>query len=141
VSVDDVRAAAEALRRGVGADPAARAATLEQPIPVVSPGGELDSWFVALTIESGLLGFLQLEPDLTLHRYSAFERPPPASAWLDPDAIRERAQAAAAEGDELGEPVLSYRGNRDRLTWRVPIQNRPSTIYVAGDYIEITPAT
>jgi hypothetical protein len=90
---------------------------------------------------TGLLGFLQLEPDLTLHRYSAFELPPPASAWLDPDAIRERPQSAAADGDELGEPVLSYSGNRDRLTWRVPIQNRPSTIYVAGDNIEITPAT
>lgn len=141
MSVDDVRAAAEALQRKVGTDPAARAATLEQPIPVVSPDGELDSWFVALTTESGLLGFLQLEPDLTLHRYSAFERPPPASAWLDPHAIRERAQAVAAEGDELGEPVLSYRGNRDRLTWRVPIQNRSSTIYLAGDYIEITHAS
>jgi hypothetical protein len=140
VSRDEVWAAAEALRRNVVTDPLAEAATLERPIAVIDPDGELDSWFVALTTDEGLLvGFLQLEPDLTFHRYSAFERPPPASAWLDPDAIQARAQAAASEGDELGEPVLTYRGNRDRLTWRVPIRNGPSAIYVAGDYVEVVP--
>jgi hypothetical protein len=136
VSDESVRAAAEALRRSVVTDPAAAAATVEQPIPVRGPGGELDSWFVALTTDEGIRGFLQLEPDLTLHRYSAFERPQPASAWLDTDAIVARAQAAAGEGDELGEPVLTYRQNRDRLTWRVPIQSRPSAILVAGDFVE-----
>jgi hypothetical protein len=136
VSDESVRAAAEALRRTVVTDPAAAAATLEQPIPVLGPDGELDSWFVALTTAEGILGFFQLEPDLTLHRYSAFEVPQPASAWLDKGAIVARAQAAAAEGDELGEPVLTYRQNRDRLAWRVPIRNRPSAIYVAGDFVE-----
>jgi hypothetical protein len=138
VSNDDVRAAADAHRRTVSTD---QAATLEEPIPVVDPDGDLDSWFVALTKDNELLGFLQLEPELTLHRYSEFEHPQPASAWLDPDAIRERAQAAAAEGDELGEPVLTYRGNRDRLAWRVPSRNRPSAIYVMGDYVEAASAT
>jgi hypothetical protein len=142
VSHEDVRNAAEALLRNVVMDPRTDAATLEQPIPVLDPAGEVDSWFVALTMGEGILGFLQLERDLTLHRYSAFDRPPPASAWLDAGAIEERAQAAAAEGDELGEPVLTYRGNRDRLTWRVPIRNRPGAIYVAGDYVEVSlPAT
>ena len=136
MSDESVRAAAEALRRTVVTDPAAAAATLEQPIPVLGPGGELDSWFVALTTGEGILGFFQLEPDLTLHRYSAFELPQPASAWLDSDAIVARAHAAAAEGDELGEPVLTYRENRDRLTWRVPIRGRQSAIYVAGDFVE-----
>jgi hypothetical protein len=138
VSNDDVRTAADAHRRTVSTD---QAAALEEPIPVVDPDGDLDSWFVALTKDNELLGFLQLEPELTLHRYSAFEHPQPASAWLDPDAIRKRAQAAAAEGDELGEPVLTYRGNRDRLAWRVPSRNRPSAIYVMGDYVEAASAT
>jgi hypothetical protein len=140
VSHDDVSAAAEALWRKVITDPAAKAATLEPPVPVIDPGGELDSWFIALTTDEGLLGFFQLEPDLALHRYSAFERPQPASAWLDRDAIVAHAHAAAAEGDELGEPVLTYRGSRDRLAWRVPIRNRPSAIYVVGDYVEVAPS-
>lgn len=140
MSHGDVRAAAEALRHSVITDPAARAATLEQPIPVVGPTGELDSWFVPLTTDEGLIGFLQLERDLTLHRYSAFEHPQPASVWLDPDTIRGHAQAAAAEGEELGEPLLTYRGNRDRLTWSVPIRNRASAIFVAGDSVEVAPA-
>jgi hypothetical protein len=141
VSNDEVRAAAEILRHNAVTDPVARSATLEKPIQVVTPEGELDSWFVPLTTDEGLIGFLQLEPDLTLHRYSAFEHSQPASAWLDPDRIRAHAQAAAAEGEELGDPVLTYRGNRDRLTWRVPIRNRPSAIFVAGDYVEVTPAS
>jgi hypothetical protein len=120
VSHEDVRTAAEALLRNVVMDPRTDAATLEQPIPVLGPAGEVDSWFVALTTEEGILGFLQ----------------------LDAGAIEERAQAAAAEGDELGKPVLTYRGNRDRLTWRVPILNRPGSIYVAGDYVDVSlPAT
>jgi hypothetical protein len=136
VSKEEVRAAAETLRRNLVTDTAARAATLEQPIQVVDPSGELDSWFVPLTTNQGLIGFLQLEPDLTLHRYSTFAHPQSPSAWLDPDTVRAHAKAAAAEDDELGDPVLTYRGNRDRLTWSVPIRNRRGAIHVAGDYVE-----
>jgi hypothetical protein len=139
VSHDAVLAAADALRNAAAADPAARTATLEEPVAVLSPGGDLDSWFVALTTDEGLLGFFQLEPDLTLHRYSTFGHPQPASAWLDRNAIAARARTAVAEGDELGEPVLTYRGNRDRLTWLVPIRNRPGAIYVVGDDVEAQP--
>lgn len=122
--------------RNVVVDPRAKTARLEQPIPVLGHGDEVDSWFVALTTGGGIVGFLQLEPDLTLHRYSEFDPPQPASAWLDAAGVIERARAAAAEGDELGEPVLTYRGNRDRLAWRVPIRNRDGAIYVAGDHVE-----
>jgi hypothetical protein len=138
VSQDDVRGAAEVLRRKVVGDPSVGSATIESPIPVVGPDGALDSWFVGFTTDERLLGFLQLEPDLTLHRYSAFERPPPASVWLDPDAVRAHARAAVSSEDELGDPVLTYRDSRDRLTWSVPIRNRPQTVYVAGDYVEVT---
>ena len=137
----DVRAAAEALLRNVVVDPGAKTATLEQPIPVLGPGGEVDSWFVALTTGEGIIGFLQLERDLTLHRYSGFDPPQPASAWLDPAAVVERARGAAAEDEELGEPVLTYRGNRDRLTWRVPMRNKAGAIYVAGDHAEESATT
>jgi hypothetical protein len=137
VSLDEVRGAAEALRRKVVGDPSIGSATIEPPIAILGPDDALDSWFVGFTKDERLLGFLQLEPDLTLHRYSAFERPPPASVWLDPDAVRAHAQAAVSSEDELGDPVLTYRESRDRLTWNVPIRNRPGTIYVAGDYVEV----
>jgi hypothetical protein len=140
VNRTDIRAAAEKLRREVVGDPAALDATIEDPIPVKSPTGELDSWFVALTTDEELLGFFQLEPDLVLHRYSTFERRPPAADWLDRAAIRERARTAADDGDRLGDPILSYLKNRDRLAWRVPIANRPAAIYVSGDHIELVRA-
>ena len=141
MSGDQVRAAAETLRHNVVTDAIAKSATLEKPIQIVTPDGEFDSWFVPLTTDEGLIGFLHIEPNLTLHRYSTFEHPQPASVWLDPETIRAHAEAAAGEGEELGDPVLSYRGNRDRLTWRVPIRNRPRTIYIAGDYVEVAPTS
>lgn len=133
----DIRAAAERLRRKIVADPAALDAMIEDAIPVETPTGELDSWFVALTADEQLLGFLQLEPDLALHRYSAFNRPPRAADWLDRGVIRARARTAAGDSDRLGEPVLTYLSSRDRLAWRVPIANRPAAIYVSGDHIEV----
>jgi hypothetical protein len=137
-----VRAAAEALRREIVDDPDALGARLEEAIPVRSAMGELDSWFVALTSDDFLLGFFQLEPDLSLHRYSTFQRTPgstsgcpSAATWLDPATIRERARTAAAEGNQLEQPILSYHGNRDRLAWRVPVANRRTSIYVIGDEV------
>jgi hypothetical protein len=84
-----------------------------------------------------LVGFMQLEPDLTLHRYSALARPTPASTWVDRAWVRERARAAALSDDSLAEPVLTYRESRDRLSWRIAVENRPATIWVAGDYVEV----
>jgi hypothetical protein len=137
-----VRAAARKIRDQIVNDPLALAARLEDPIPVHTAAGELDSWFVALTAENCLLGFLQLEPDLNLHRYSTFQRMPgntrdcpPAASWLDPETIRERARSVAAASDQLGDPILSYQGNRDRIAWRVPIiTDNEATIYVVGDH-------
>jgi hypothetical protein len=109
---------------------------------VQAPAGDLDSWFVALTAEERLVGFFQLEPDLRVHRYSSFQRRrgaidecPPAAAWLDPSEIGMRARAAARSGEELGEPVLSYDGSRDRLAWRVPVLGSAAAIYVAAEHV------
>lgn len=136
---DGVRDAADALRRALVEDPLALAARLEDPIPVRDAAGGLDSWFVALTSGDLLLGFIQLEPDLELHRYSTFQRAPgstdgcpPAALWLDRDAVLLRARTAADESDRLGEPLLGFHRTRDRLAWRVPVTNRPATIWVVG---------
>jgi len=136
-----VRAAANRIRAQIVEDPLARAARLEDPIPIRTASGELDSWLVALTNETCLLGFLQLNPDLSLHRYSSFQRTPgnsegcprPAS-WLDLDTVQERARTVATEDDQLGQPILSYQGNRDRIVWRVPIIGKETSIYVVGDH-------
>ena len=136
----DIRKTAEKLQRKVVIDPAALDATIEDPIPVETPTGELDSWFVALTADERLLGFFQLEPDLVLHRYSTFDRPPLAADWLDRRAILSRAGTAADDNDRLGEPILTYLNSRDRLAWRVPIANRPAAIYISGEHIEIVHA-
>jgi hypothetical protein len=136
-----VRAAATELREQIVYDPLALTAALEEPIAVQTPSGELDSWFVALTVEGRVLGFLQLEPDLSLHRYSTFQRTPgdaegcpPADSWLDPDTIRDTAGRVARADDHLGQPVLGYDGNRDRIAWRVPIIGKAERIYVAGEH-------
>jgi hypothetical protein len=136
-----VRAAVTAIRDQIADDPLARRARLEEPIPIRTPTGELDSWFGALTFGDRLVGFLQINPDLSLHRYSSFQRTPGdpegcprAASWLDVNSIRMRARSVAAEGDQLGQPVLSYQGNRDRIAWRVPIVDREKNVYVVGDH-------
>jgi hypothetical protein len=136
-----IRAAVETARDHFVDDPVALGATVTDPIPVQSPAGELDSWFIGLTVEERLVGFFQLEPDLRVHRYSSFERQrssiddcPPAAAWLDPTEIGVRARTAARSGEELGEPILSYDGARDRLAWRIPILGSAAVVYVAGNH-------
>ena len=129
-----VRAAAAQLLRELG-DPLPDGAMLGEPIPVRNALAELDSWFVPVTAEDELLGFLQLEPDLRLHRYSTFpsERPPAAS-WLDPHDSRARS-TAVGESDRLEQPSLSFHGNRDRLAWRVPLADRRASVYVVGEEV------
>ena len=137
---------AELLARGLFGDPALRsAADVLEPIEVRDPDGVLNSWFCPVTIGDRLAGFAQLLPDLTLMRYSSFERRPgdttglpDAASWIDPDAIRSRAAAAARPDEELGDPVLSYDTDPARIAWRVPAidaRGRSRTLFVAGDYV------
>jgi hypothetical protein len=140
--LERVHAAGERLRQTIVDDPVAAGAALAYPIAVRSPAGELDSWFLGLTIDDLLIGFLQLEPDLRLHRYSSFLQSPGetsgcprAETWLDPAAIRKRASREAPKGEELAEPVLSYHGTRDRLAWRVPVAGQKAAIYVVGEEV------
>lgn len=140
--LERVHAAGEAIRQTIVDDPVAVGAVLASPIAVRSPAGDLDSWFLGLTSNDLLIGFLQLEPDLRLHRYSSFQSVPGetsdcprAETWLDPAVVRERASREASTGEELGVPVLSYHGTRDRLAWRVPVAGRNAVLYVAGEEV------
>ena len=132
----EVLEAARALIRGAVDDPAARAAEPAAALPVAAPGGgALDSWFVPLADAGRLAGFLQLDPDLGLRRFSSFARPPDAASWIDTDAISPRARAAAGPEPQLGEPVLTYDAHPDRIAWAVPIADGSGrAVFVAGDH-------
>ena len=116
-------------------------------IAIVSPDGELDSWFVAITVGEKLAGFLQLDRSLRLLRYSTYQRRPGsvddcplASTWLDITAISERARTKADPHDRLSTPVLSYDANPSRIAWLVKAtapDRRPKTIFIAGEFAYI----
>jgi hypothetical protein len=134
-----VRAAAvRQLRRALAEDPVRRTAAVGEPVPVRSPRGELDSWFVPVIADDLLVGFALLEPTLVLRRWSTFQRRtgaldgcPPAASWLDPGRVARVAAGVAA--DTAGSPpYLSYDGSPDRLAWAVPLPGG-AIVYVAGD--------
>jgi hypothetical protein len=136
-----ILAAAEAARQRLVDDPLALSARLAEPVAVQDPAGGLDSWFVGLVAEDRLVCFLQLEPDLRVHRYSSFQRRrgsvdgcPPATSWLDSHEVLARARSGVCGEVELCEPVLSYDGSRDRLAWCVPIIGSSAAVYVAGEH-------
>ncbi len=95
-----LKRARELLRSGESGGLAIRkSGHVEQPIPVLGPKGDLHSWFVPVTVGELLGGFFELQPDLTLMRYSSFQRHedslqgcPAAELWIDADAIRQRVE-------------------------------------------------
>jgi hypothetical protein len=145
--VDKVRQRAAVLfAQGIASDELVQnSGELEAPVPVSDPGGRLHSWFIGVTVNSKLAGFLQLLPDLTLLRYSTFQRQPttlegsPDSAdWLDRGRIRRRAANALRAGESLGEPYLTFDQHPSRLVWAVPVASErggKKEIFVAGEFV------
>jgi hypothetical protein len=122
-----------------------------EPVAIRHPSGDgLAGWFIGVGSGDRLLGFFQLAPDLTFHRFSSFQRRPgslegcpPVADWLDPARIQEKARARAEAGDHLAEPFLSYDRNPDRLAWvvrAVDDQGREKALFVAGDTVYAAPA-
>jgi hypothetical protein len=145
----DAKRIAAAARRlvaelGLGDAGPRGAGRIGAALPVVSADGERHSWFVPVTVGDRLAGFLQLRPDATLLRFSTFQRRPgdlegcPAAAdWLDPERIRQRAQAQRRSGEAVGEPFLSYDRSPERIAWAVPLVSATGRrlVYVAGDTV------
>ena len=138
---EHVLEAARALVAATVDDPLARSADLGAPLRGAAPAGGLDSWCVPLTESDRLVGFLQLGPDLVMRRHASFlrrpgslEGAPPAASWLEPERIRARARELVGEDVRLGEPVLTYDANPDRIAWAVPVESSPRAVFVAGDY-------
>ena len=78
---DAARTAVAAGRTGIlGAEDARY-----EPLPIVTPNGELAGWFIGLVDRDRLLGYVQLDADLRYHRASWFGGIGQAAAdWLDP---------------------------------------------------------
>lgn len=117
---------------------------VEMPIRVFNPEGGIHSWFVGVTIEDKIVGFMRFDTELRFLSYSAFihqSRPldscPLAKVWLDPDTIVGIARTIVPE-DELMEPFLSYDRSPARIAWIVRCKEeggKVGTIYVIGEYV------
>lgn len=140
------REAIRLFRSGIAQNPFVQNLGLvERPIPVSGPESEIASWFVGITIEDRLVGFMQFDTDLRLMRYSTFQRQassiedcPKKKTWLDPAYIKERARSKASPEDKLSPPYLTYDRSPSRIVWAVKAENRNGharTIYVAGDFV------
>ncbi len=113
------------------------------PIEIVDLEGAPAGWFVPLTLEAKLLGFVQLDHEGNITRYATFQRRsasldgcPETRSWLDPSRIKRVARRVAPHRARLGVPMLTYDRVPTRLVWAVnatsPGERR--TIFVAGDF-------
>jgi hypothetical protein len=120
---------------------------VEKPIPIAEPSGGIHSWFVALTADKSLIGFMQIDSSLSLLRYSSFQRDPnslqgcpEADTWLNPKRILTLAKTKADKGDSLSDPILTYDQNPSRIVWSIiarKTNGKTNTIYVAGEYVYV----
>jgi len=120
---------------------------VEKPIPVLEPSGKVNSWLICITVGKIVVGFMQIDNDLRILRYSSFQRIPeslqgcpPASAWLNKKNIIARAKTMATAQDILSSPVLTYDRNPSRIVWAITAINKSGerrTIHVAGEYVYV----
>ncbi|NHI83563.1 MAG: hypothetical protein EAX81_04615 [Candidatus Thorarchaeota archaeon] len=122
-----------------------RKGVVNQPIPIVGPDEKTVSWYVGITIDSFLVGYLQFDTDLNLMRYSTFQRHPSstkncplAKHWLDPEFIMAFIRDRIEPDDEIVAAFLSYDKHPTRPVWMVrvrEIDGSTRTICVAGEYV------
>jgi len=141
-----LRAAGRLLANGdVGDGPLQRQAKVRRPIPVARADGELDSWFVPVTVGDRLGGYFRFTAAGDFSSFSTFPRRggrfddcPLAADWLDTARIAARADTARQPGETAAPPFLSYARTPDRLAWAV-ILARPDgstrVVYVAGSSV------
>jgi hypothetical protein len=132
----------DTMNAGITVSPTGR---VEPPIPVRGPGRELRTWFVPVTEGKVLLGFFELQPDLTLLRYSSFQRHeespdgcPTTKSWVDIATIRQRVVEKLRPGERVLDIFLSYDREPSRLAWAVQVDTPDGagrTLFVAGDVV------
>jgi hypothetical protein len=114
-----------------------RSGVVAPPVPVLQPDTLVQvAWFVPVTVEAVLAGFFVLGTDLSLRRWSTFQRHrdslegcPSADDWLSPERIVARALQTSG-GGTAGTPYLSFDTVPDRIAWIVPVDG--SDVFVAG---------
>jgi len=122
-----------------------RSGRVGQPVPVLGPGGALHAWFVPVTVDELLAGFFEFRPDLTLTRYSSFQRRqdsldgcPAAGTWLDVNSILQRAKRVFRPDEQALPPYLTFDESPSRLAWAVVLESpggKRRTVFVAGDAV------
>jgi hypothetical protein len=121
---------------------------LENPLPITDlSDNKIVAWFIGISVENKLAGFIQLSSTLEFLRYSSFQRIPQSlegcpnsSVWLNPDVIIQLEKVKAAENDILSSPILTFDQNLSRIVWAVNVESKKGltkTIYVAGEYVYI----
>lgn len=118
---------------------------VEQPIPVLSSDRSLHSWFVPVTVGKVLAGFFEFKSDLTLMRYSSFQRHedslqgcPAAELWIDSKAIKHRISKKMHQGEKIRDFFLTYNKAPSRLVWAAVLETldgAPRTLHVAGNVV------
>lgn len=121
-----------------------------EPLPVIDPSGEVDSWFVPVTAGDKIIGFMQFDNKIKFLRYASFQRVPGslqgcprAALWLDTAEITAQAKKMTTPEETLSLPVLSYDNHRTRIVWALTAADKAGnkrTIYVAGSYVYVKPA-
>ena len=103
---------------------------------IVDPHGAPAGWFVPVTADEELVGFVQVSPTGAFLRYAAFPHPVDAEHWLDPAHVLRVARSKAPRGARLSAPVLTYDRAPSRVVWAVRARHagKDLTIFVAGDY-------
>lgn len=146
-----LKRARKALRSGEsGGVTVLESGEVQQPIPVLKPGGKLHSWFVPVTVGDLLAGFFEFQPDATLMRYSSFQRHegslegcPTAESWIDETAIRRRVENNARPGEKAREQFFTYDRAPSRLSWAVLLESPDGTtrtVHVAGNMMWDAPS-
>jgi len=117
--------------------------TLQRPLVVTKPSGDMHSWLVPLTIKDRLVGYLLLSERLELISHTSLRRRPGSLVgtprivdWLEPKQVQKRAASIARPDEKLSVPVLTYDQYPDRLAWRVEACSSEGSIrqiMVAGD--------
>lgn len=140
-------AAKRVLRSGRVGDRLAREeGEVMDPLVLHGPAGEHAGWVAGVVRGSRLLGFIQLERDGRFRRYvsllSRFGTPdscPEPDAWFDPDRVVRRAGELSADDERLGEPILTFDRNPDRIVWEIPAVSGSGerTFQVLGEHTAV----
>ncbi|OKY76806.1 MAG: hypothetical protein BM485_01690 [Desulfobulbaceae bacterium DB1] len=138
--------AQDLLRCGkIGNSMVRKSAIIGTPMEILTLKGDLHSWFVPVTLGDRLAGFFQFLSDLTLMRYSSFQRRddsiegcPAADSWLDEETIRHLAQKNARPGETVENTFLTFDRTPSRLAWAAVLTSadgKKRTLHIAGQTV------